>query len=241
MRFEHEHTPEAIGKRLSGGPAASYLRDWIYGGIDGAVTTFAIVSGVVGAEFSTAVIVVLGLANLLADGFSMAASNYTGTRAERDELDHLSRVEERHIDEIPEGEREEIRQIFSRKGFDGEILESVVDVISSDRERWVRTMLTEEYGLPLEIRSPFLAALSTFSAFLVCGAVPLLPYLLPTPSPFVTSIVLTGAVFFVIGAMRSRWSEAVWWKTGMGTLVVGGAAAALAYLVGYGLRAWVLG
>ena len=241
MRFEHEHTPDAIGKRLSGGPAASYLRDWIYGGIDGAVTTFAVVSGVVGAELSTSVIVILGLANLLADGFSMAASNYTGTRAERDELEHLASVEERHIDEIPEGEREEVRQIFSRKGFHGEILEKVVDVISSDRERWIRTMLTEEYGLPLEIRSPVLAALSTFSAFLLCGAVPLLPYLLPMGNAFATSIGLTGAVFFAIGAGRSRWSMAVWWKTGIGTLVVGGGAAALAYLVGYLLRGWVLG
>ncbi len=239
MRLEHEHTPEAIGRRLSGGPEASYLRDWIYGGIDGAVTTFAVVSGVVGAELSARVIIVLGLANLLADGFSMAAGNYTGTKAEWDEIDHLSRVEERHIDEIPEGEREELRQIFSRKGFHGHILESVVEVISSDRERWVRTMLTEEYGLPLEIRSPLLAALSTFSAFLVCGAVPLGPYLVAMPRAFVLSAVLTGAVFFTIGAVRSRWSVNGWWKTGVGTLVVGGAAAALAYLVGYLLRAAV--
>ena len=70
MRLEHDHDPEAIRERLAAGPGASYLRDWIYGGIDGAVTTFAIVSGVVGAQLSPGIVVILGLANLLADGFS---------------------------------------------------------------------------------------------------------------------------------------------------------------------------
>ncbi len=235
--MEHEHSPEAIRSRLASGPEASYLRDWIYGGIDGAVTTFAVVSGVVGAALSPKIIVILGLANLLADGFSMAAGNYSGTKAELDMAEHLKRVERRHIDQEPEGEREEIRQIFARKGFTGAILERVVEVISSDRERWVRTMLTEEYGLPLERRSPWLAAWSTFSAFLVCGAVPLLPYLAGWPRPFELAVALTGAVFFAIGAVRSRWSVSPWWSTGLGTLAIGGIAASLAYGVGAALKA----
>lgn len=235
--MEHEHSPEAIGRRLAGGPDASYLRDWIYGGIDGAVTTFAVVSGVVGAELSSTVIVVLGLANLLADGFSMAASNYSGTRAEHDQVEHLRRVEQRHIEQVPEGEREELRQIFALKGFEGKTLDRIVEVISSDRDRWVSTMLTEEYGLPLEARSEWLAAASTFSAFLVCGVVPLMPYLLGLENAFGFSIVATGTVFFLIGCGRSRWSVYPWWKTGFGTLAVGGCAAALAYWVGHALRA----
>ena len=78
MRADHKHTPEAIESRLSAGPQSSYLRDWVYGGMDGTVTTFAVVSGVVGAELPTTVILILGLANLVADGFSMAAGNYSG-------------------------------------------------------------------------------------------------------------------------------------------------------------------
>jgi hypothetical protein len=78
--MEHEHSAQAIASRLSGAPAFSYLRDWVYGGIDGAVTTFAIVAGVVGAEMSNRVVLILGIANLVADGFSMAASNYSGTK-----------------------------------------------------------------------------------------------------------------------------------------------------------------
>ena len=175
--MEHEHTVEAIHERLSAGPRQNYLRDWIYGGIDGSVTTFAVVSGVVGARLSPWIILVMGFANLFADGFSMAASNFLGTKAEHEDLQRLEAVEYRHVDLAPEGEREEVRQIFRSKGFAGEDLTRLVDLITSDRTRWVRTMLTEEYGLPQEVRSPWLAAITTFSAFLVCGLVPLLPLL----------------------------------------------------------------
>ncbi len=235
-RLEHDHSPEAIRTRLAQGPRNTYLRDWIYGGIDGAVTTFAVVSGVVGARLSPSIVVVLGLANLLADGFSMAASNYSGTRAEHDEEARLREVELRHIREEPEGEREEIRQIYRQKGLPEPVVEQVVEAITSDRERWVQTMLTEEYGLPLVARSPWAAALATFSAFLICGGVPLLPYLLRLPSSFLLSSIFTGLVFFGIGCLRSRWSTETWWRAGIGTLAIGGGAAALAWIVGYLLR-----
>ena len=235
MRTDHLHTSEAISHRLSEGPQVHYLRDWIYGGIDGAVTTFAIVAGAVGAELSAMVVIVLGIANLLADGLSMAAGNYSGTKAEVDVEEHLRRIEKKHIELHPEGEKEEIRQIFSAKGFAGEELESIVEVISSDHDRWIQTMLTEEYGLPLEGRSPWRAAWATFSAFLVCGAVPLVPYVFGMKSAFVAASLAVAAVFFAIGAARSRWSVAPWWKTGLGTLAIGGLAAAVSFVVGRGL------
>jgi len=230
--MEHEHTAEAIHERLAAGPRQNYLRDWIYGGIDGSVTTFAIVSGVVGARLSPWIILVLGFANLLADGFSMAASNFLGTRAEHEDLKRLEAVEYRHVDLNPEGEREEVRQIFRSKGFAGEDLTRLVDLITSDRARWVRTMLTEEYGLPQEVRSPWLAAITTFSAFLVCGLVPLLPYLFGSSNPLVLSMIMTGGVFFAIGSVKSRWSTSVWWSSGLSTLAIGTIAAGLAYAVG---------
>jgi VIT1/CCC1 family predicted Fe2+/Mn2+ transporter len=233
---EHEHTVDAIGERLAAGPKQNYLRDWIYGGIDGAVTTFAVVTGVVGAQLAPFVIVILGLANLLADGFSMAASNFLGTKAEHDDMRRLAAIEHRHIELAPEGEREEVRQIYAAKGFEGADLERVVELITSDPERWVRTMLTEEYGLPLEARSPWMAALSTFSAFALCGLVPLIPFLIGGTNAFLISAILTGAVFFVIGSIKSRWSTVAWWRSGLSTFFVGGIAAALAYIVGMLLR-----
>lgn len=234
--MEHEHSIEAIQERLSAGPQHNYLRDWIYGGIDGAVTTFAVVTGVMGAHLSPVVIVIMGLANLMGDGFSMAASNFLGTKSEHDDVLRLEAIERRHIEVAPEGEREEVRQIFAAKGFAGSDLERVVELITSDADRWVRTMLTEEYGLPLQPRSPWMAALATFSAFALCGLVPLLPFLTGMSNPFEVSLILTAVVFFVIGSIKSRWSTATWWRSGFSTLLLGTAAAGLAYLVGMILK-----
>ncbi len=230
--LEHGHNPRDIAKRLRQGPRVSYLRDWVYGGIDGTVTTFAVVAGVVGAELSTKALLILGAANLFADGFSMAAGNYSGTKAEIEEYEQVRRMEERHVELAPEGEREEIRQIFAAKGFTGEALESAVDVITATRERWVGTMMTEEHGLPPISRSPLRAALMTFIAFLLCGAIPLLPFAAGTPGAVVASTLMTGVTFFAIGSLRSRWSPSPWWRAGLETFLIGITAAAVAYLVG---------
>jgi VIT1/CCC1 family predicted Fe2+/Mn2+ transporter len=230
--MEHDHTPDAIRRRLETGPRHNYLRDWIYGGIDGSVTTLAVVTGVAGAQLSYWVILVLGFANLFADGFSMAASNYLGTKAELDDWRRLEHIEHRHIDLEPEGEREEVRQIFERKGFAGNDLERIVELVTSNRERWVQTMLMDEYGLPHSVRSPWVAAFSTFTAFLICGLIPLLPYLSGTTNSLFVSVALTGIVFFAIGSIKSRWSTSSWWYSGFITLLVGGIAASLAYAVG---------
>lgn len=177
MALEHDHDPESIRRRIGAQPDALYLRDWIYGGIDGAVTTFAVVAGVAGADLSVSIILILGFANLVADGFSMAAGNYSGTKAERDDAARVLAMERRHIRELPEGEREEVRQIFAAKGFEGDDLKSAVEVITANEERWARTMVVEEHGLAPVERSPWVASAATFSAFLICGLVPLLPYL----------------------------------------------------------------
>jgi VIT1/CCC1 family predicted Fe2+/Mn2+ transporter len=230
--LEHGHSPRDIAKRLQQGPRISYLRDWVYGGIDGTVTTFAIMAGVVGANLSSGVVLILGIANLLADGFSMAAANYSGTRAEIEEYEQVRRMEERHVDFAPEGEREEVRQIFRAKGFEGEALETAVGVITGRRERWIDTMMAEEHGMPGMIRSPVRAALMTFIAFVVCGAVPILPYALLLAEPLWPATIMTGLTFFAIGSLRSRWSPTPWWRAGLETLAIGMLAAGVAYVVG---------
>lgn len=237
--FNHSHKFNDIHSRLSAGPKISYLRDWIYGGIDGAVTTFAIVAGVVGAELSAGVVVVLGIANLLADGFSMAASNYSGTKAEIDDYKRVLEVEKRHIRQHPEGEREEVRQIFANKGYSGEELDEIVTLITTHEDMWLETMMAEEYGLSNVQRSPIKAALATFWAFLLCGAVPLVPYFLGLSSGAIVAAVMTGVVFLMIGAAKSLWSTWSWWTSALETFAIGMSAAGLAYLVGAGLRGLV--
>jgi VIT1/CCC1 family predicted Fe2+/Mn2+ transporter len=230
--LEHGHHPGEIAERLEKGPKASYLRDLVYGGIDGTVTTFAIMAGVVGADLSAGVVIVLGIANLLADGFSMAAANYSSTKTEIEEYEQVRRMEERHVDLAPEGEREEVRQIFRAKGFEGEALDSAVEVITEHRELWIDTMMTEEHGMPPINRSPARAALYTFLAFVLCGSVPILAYLFGLANPLPVALVRTGATFFAIGSLRSRWSPTPWWRAGLETLAIGMAAAGVAYVVG---------
>jgi VIT1/CCC1 family predicted Fe2+/Mn2+ transporter len=230
--LEHSHDPKDIAKRLKDGPRVSYLRDWVYGGIDGTVTTFAIVAGAVGADLSNRYLLILGMANLLADGFSMAAANYSGTKAEIEEYHFLREMEERHIQKEPEGEREEIRQIFAAKGFKGKTLEAAVEVITSHNERWIDTMMTEEHGMPRVIRSPFNAGLMTFLAFVACGFLPVAPFALGLPASVQVSIVMAALSFFLIGSMRSRWSPVHWLRAGSETLVIGLGSAGVAYLVG---------
>jgi len=237
--MEHQHTHKAIRERLAAGPRQSYLRDWVYGGIDGAATTFAIVSGVVGARLSPGIILILGIANLVADGLAMAAGDYLATRAEREEFRYAQAVERRHITNVPDGEREEVREIFRRHGLQGEPLEHVVAAITADRDRWVQTMLREEYGLPTVVRSPSHAAAATFSAFLLCGLVPLAPFVARLPSAFQVAAATTGLLFVVIGAVKSKWSIHSWWHSGFETLAVGGAAATVAYVIGAWLRGFI--
>lgn len=229
---DHSHSPEAIAARIDTPPGRGLLRDAIYGAIDGAVTTFAIVAGVAGAGLSPFVIVALGLANVLADGFSMAAANYSGARAEQDNQNRIRQIEERHIDRYPHGEWLEARAILARKGLTGPVLDAATDAVTKDRETWIALMLEGEYGLGGIDPQPLRAALTTFLAFLVAGLLPLLPFVLALPQPFPASAALTLASFFAIGALKSHWSLSPWWRSGLETLLIGSTAAAIAYWVG---------
>ncbi len=231
-----QHTPRAIQVRLAHATSHSYLGDFVLGAIDGTVTTFAIVSGVVGAGLPKHIAIILGIGNLLADGFSMAIGNYLSTKTDRQIVDRVRRAEELHIEHVPEGEREEIRQIFANKGFHGHLLEEIVLVITNDRKQWVDTMLTEEFGLRLESPSPIKASLATFAAFVLAGFVPLLPFVLPfgmgPQMTFRVSAAATACAFFMIGAMKGTLVHRSWLLSGLETLGVGSIAALLAYAVG---------
>jgi VIT1/CCC1 family predicted Fe2+/Mn2+ transporter len=238
---EAEHTPDAIRARLARGPGRSVLRDLVYGAIDGVVTTFAVVAGVAGAGLATGVVVILGVANLCADGFSMAVSNFLGTRSEEQRRQRMRRLEEEHVAVIPEGEREEVRQILTGWGLDNRLLDRVVDAITDDRDRWVRLMMLLEHGFSPSRTSPARAALATFVAFVTVGFVPLAPFVIDAvagasvTSAFWWSTALTGAAFFVVGVAKGVVVAQAWWRSGLETLMMGGAAAALAYAVGVGL------
>lgn len=239
---EASHTKENIRKRLQNTAAHSYLKDFVYGAVDGAVTTFAVVSGVAGAQLSPAIVIIMGLANLLADGFSMAVSNYLGTRTENQLLEKTREQELKQIRQYPEGEREEIRQIFASKGFTGDHLEKTVEIITSNPTLWTNTMLQEEYNLSLFGAVAWKAALATFIAFLLIGSIPVFPFVWNWifnggfRQPFFWSCMLTGIAFFGIGSFKSRFVGKSWYFSGLETLLLGGTAACLAYWVGILLK-----
>lgn len=228
----------AVRERLERDPPESYLRDFIYGAIDGAITTFAVVAGVQGADLEESIVIILGAANLIADGFSMAVSNFLGSRAERQRRELARREEKRQIRHSPEEEREEIRQIFAAKGFEGDDLERAVDVITADERIWVETMMTEELGFAATAQNEYRAALATLVAFVTIGFLPLAVFVYDaiTPGevadPFAWSAVMTGVAFFAVGALKSRVVEQGWIRSGLETLAVGGLAAALAFAAG---------
>lgn len=232
MEIDHGHSEEEIAARIAGPGRESYVKDTVYGAIDGTVTTFAIVAGVAGAGLPPAVIIALGLANVFADGFSMAAGNYSGTKAERDDIRRLRDQETRHIEVHPDGERAELRAILSGKGLSGDVLEAATDAIAANRKAWIDTMMEGEYGLSSSDPHPMRAALATFAAFLAAGIVPLLPFLFGAENAFGVSGGFTAVVFFAIGALKARWSLTPWWRSGTETLVIGGIAAGIAYGVG---------
>lgn len=229
---DHGHTEAEIAARIGNPPGKGVLRDAIYGAIDGTVTTFAIVAGVVGAGLSPFVIVVLGLANVLADGFSMAAANYSGAKAEQDNARRIREIEERHIRDFPSGEKLEVREILSRMGLRGDVLEQATEAIVRDKERWIALMMEGEYGLGGIAPNPIRAATTTFVAFLLAGMIPLIPFLLKLEDAFLLSVITTMATFFGIGALKSLWALTSWWRSAAETVAIGGTAAALAYLVG---------
>jgi len=243
-KSEHSHEPSAIRQRLAAKHKPSYLADSILGGIDGCVTTMAVVASVAGAGLPTAIAFVLGVASLVADAFSMGVSNYQAVKSEHDARERVRRQEERHIEEAPEGERDEVRAIFENKGFEGETLERAVEAITRDRRHWVDMMIQEEHGLPLHGQSPAKAGLATFLVFIMVGSLPLLPFLIPVlagPGLFVASGAVAAAALFGIGFVKGIILDTPRLRAGAETLLMGGGAAVIAFLFGYVLEPMIGG
>ncbi len=233
--LEHSHHPDAIRARLAEDKHRGYLPDAILGGIDGCITTLALVASVAGAGLPGMVAFVLGVASLIADALSMAVSNYQAVKSTEEARHRLRQQEQRHVAADPHGEREEIRAIFEAKGFDGEALEHIVETITRDHQLWVNTMLMEEHGLSLHGPSAITSGLTTFTAFVLVGFVPLAPFLIPFLTGgeyFIASAVCTALALFGIGYAKGVILDMSRLRAGLETLLLGGAASVAAYLVG---------
>jgi VIT1/CCC1 family predicted Fe2+/Mn2+ transporter len=216
-----------------------YIGEFVYGGIDGSVTTFAVVAGSAGAGLDSSVVIILGFANLIADGFAMSVGSYLSNKSEQQNYEKHERVEYWEVENLPEKEKEEIREIYAAKGFDGELLEQVVDVITSDKDRWVDVMMKEELNMMKEDKSPLAMGAMTFISFVLIGIIPLIAYLWDYNSSssepahlFKISIALTFTAFIGIGWLKSYVAETSRIRSIAETLFLGAAAALLSYIVG---------
>ncbi len=215
-----------------------YLKSAVYGGLDGIITTFAVVAGVAGAELSAGIVLILGFANLLADGLSMAVGDYLSTKSEL-EYEKAERQRERwEIDNFPAGEKKEMVELYMAKGLPQEDAQTIVDIFERHKETWVEVMMVEELGIVGTDDSPVRNAVVTFLSFFSFGLVPLLAYVAARAVPslqvstFLAASVLTAATLFALGAIKVRITGKNWVKSGLETLAVGGLAAGAAFLVG---------
>ena len=217
---------------------SNYIRDLVFGFGDGVNTSLGIVAGVGGAVIAADVIILAALVGMFTGAKAMAVQNYLAVKSQREILESEIKREEFEIEHMPEKERQEIEDIYRMKGFGGEELRRNVEKITSDKQVWLKTMLTEELGLNLEIiGSPLKGALAMFGAFLLGGILPILPYFvvksgsLSSMTAIWIAIALSVASSFVIGGIKSRMAKKNWLKGGIEMAGLGTGIA----LVGYGI------
>lgn len=219
------------------GKLQEYLREFVYGGIDGAVTTFAVVAGGHGANLEPGILIILGFANLLADGFSMSVGAYLSAKSERDNYDKHEKIEYWEIENVPDIERDEIVEIYREKGFKGELLDRIVDHICSDKDLWVSEMMKDELGMMRDSKSPFKIGLATLVSFILVGFIPLMVYLWNFFFPmevnaFLWTSILTGLAFLIVGWLKGIVNQTSTLRSIVETVALGLLAAVVAYYVG---------
>lgn len=225
----------------------SYLRDAVLGAVDGTVTTFAVVAGAVGASLAAPIVLVLGLANLFADGLSMGISNYLGMRADAQAREQARQEAAIAIGTDAEGERADLRAYYESLGLSGHTLDDVVEGLTENRAGWLDAIMHARFGPEETSDGALKAGLVTFGAFAVAGAIPLLVFVGDALgvvfglSLSLVSGIMTAVTFFGVGVVKGYVVGRPILRDGLETLALGGAAAFIAFAVGWLLRGLVEG
>ncbi|MBI2507752.1 VIT1/CCC1 transporter family protein [Candidatus Woesearchaeota archaeon] len=219
-------------------PSGRYIKSFVYGGLDGIITTFAVVAGVAGASLSASIVLILGFANLIADGISMAFGDYLSTKAEG-EYGSAERRREEKVTQYPKVEKKSIINIFFKQGFSKNDAEKISSIVCKNKKACVDLMLAYELGIAKKKQDPFRNALITFSSFVLFGFIPLIAYVFSKAvfifrqDTFVVASIFTVLTLFILGAVKCKVTGMNWLKSGLEMLFVGGFAAAAAYFIGY--------
>lgn len=210
-----------------------WLRPAVFGVMDGLVSNFALISGVVGGGAAPATVVVTGLAGLIAGACSMAAGEYTSVASQSELVQAEIAVERRELERDPEGELAELTALYEARGLDPETAESVARQLTSRPEVAWRIHVREELGVdPDDLPSPYVAAASSFAAFTIGAAIPVLPFMLGA-----TGLLLTGVLsilgLLLAGAAVARLTARPSWRGALRQLLLGGFAAAVTFGIGH--------
>lgn len=221
---------DARHRTTAGGP----LRAAVFGANDGLVSNFALIMGVAGGTGDPGVILLAGVAGLVAGAGSMAAGEWVSVRSQRELYEREIAVERWELEEFPDDERRELELIYQAKGLDAPTAARVVDHIMSDPAIALDTLVREELGLnPDDLGSPWGAAFSSFFAFAAGAAVPLLPFVFATGRPaLIASAAVSAGALAAVGATISVFTGRPTWRSALRMVAIGGAAAVATYLIG---------
>jgi predicted membrane protein (TIGR00267 family) len=211
----------------------NWFSDIILGGQDGLVNVLGIILGVTAANGSHQILLAASMASGLAEAVSMAAVEYTSQLASKAHYEKEKQREYSEVENTPEDEREEIRQIYIKRGFEGTILEEIVKIITADKDKWVANMMVDELGLePIEadiVKSSLWVGLSA----IVGSVIPVLPFFFIFGNQAVlTSLVVGGTILFIAGVYKAKTMVGNWWKSGLQMLSIGMGAAFVGFVIG---------
>jgi len=214
---------------------SSRLSEIILGGQDGLVNVLGVILGVAAATNDPRIVFAAGMAATFAESVSMGAVAYTSTLANNDLYKSEKEREYRHIRQVPEIEVEEIRNLYAQKGFEGETLEKIVEVITANPDVWVEVMMSEEHQLqpPSRQGGAVKSALVVGGAAIVGSLIPLAPFaMLPVGVSMVVSIVISALTLFAVGAYKAKVTVGSPGKSGLEMAIIGTLSALVGYLVG---------
>lgn len=227
-----------IAQREPEHPAAGgFLRDMVFGANDGVVTAIGFLVGISSSVASQTVVVIAGVLTIIAGAASMALGNYLAVKSQKEFYDAMEKIERWEMENKPDVERDEIREIYTNYGFDKEGVEFLTKKVTADKELWLKVMMRDELGLTRE-EAPKMAGVLIGIFYLAGGIPPLLPFIFlqPLSRALIASIFLSVFVMALIGVVR-------WWlnrgslKTKIvETIVIGLAAAAIGFVAGEALR-----
>lgn len=215
-----------------------YLGEFVYGGIDGSVTTFAVVAGSAGGGLDTKVVLILGIANMLADGLSMGIGSYLSTKSSVHNFQRLKAEVENDFNNNKSKVLGILDGIYSKMGFDKKLKQDLIDTVSKNKEVAVDEILKHEHEEVLEQSHPVWNGVMTYVSFVLVGLIPLVTYIfqdalnLGDEQLFPLSCLFTSIGFIIIGFLKSVLTEENIAKAIAETLLLGGVAALVSFYVG---------